>query len=141
MNEYISTAQFARSKESVIEHQQLIEECMKVFNDRSQNSANFKVIHSIKFLNDYTFEIRWASANPIDVLQAGRALRLFSDEMLKADGMREKIVGGKFLSYHTINAAESDPNSSNLELLEKIVNLIRTNPTDSRIEEIKKILK
>ena len=29
MNEYISTAQFARSKESVIEHQQLIEDCMK----------------------------------------------------------------------------------------------------------------
>lgn len=90
MNEYISTAQFARSKESVIEHQQLIEDCMKVFNERSQNSANFKVIHSIKFLNDYTFEIRWASANAIDVLQAGRALRLFSDEMLKADGMRKK---------------------------------------------------
>ena len=54
--------------------------------------------------------------------------------------MRKKIVGGKFLSYHTINAAESDPNSSNLELLEKMINLIRTNPTDPRIEEMRKIL-
>ena len=141
MNEYITTAQFARAKESVIVHKQLIEDCKSVFNKRSKNSANFKVIHSIAFLNDYTFEIRWASANPVDVLQAGRALRLFSDELLKAKGMRDKIVGGKFLSYQTIDASKTNTYTSELELLEKIITLLRTNPEDPRIAAIRDIMK
>lgn len=141
MNEYITTATFIKSKEKAIDHQDIIKKSMKEFNCKSKNSTNYKVIHSISFLNDYVFEIRWASANQINVLQAGRALRLFSNTMLQHKYMREKIIGGKFLSYHTIDASKSDTTSVNLEILEKIINIMKTNPTDPRLLTIQGILK
>lgn len=140
MNEYITTAHFVRSKESVIEHKELIDKCRDEFNRRSQSSSNYKVIHSITYPNDYVMEIRWGSANPIDVLQAGRALRLFADEMLKSKEMQEKVISGKFLSYHTINASPNDSTLSDIEMVERFANLLRTNPSSERVQKIREIL-
>ena len=85
-------------------------------------------------------EIRWGSANPIDVLQAGRTLRLFADELLKSEIMQKKVVSGKFLSYHTINASPNDASLSDIEMIERLANLLRTNPSSERIKEIREIL-
>lgn len=140
MNEYITTAQFVRAKENVKKYEEWIKKCMAIFNERSQSSSNYKVIHSITYPNDYTFEIRWASANPINILQAGRALRLFSDLMLEDDDIRKKIISGKFLSYRTVNAGSNDALSSGVQAIELLANLVRTNPSDERIEKIREIL-
>ncbi len=140
MNEYITSAHFIRSKESVSEHKELIEDCRVKFNERSQSSSNYKVIHNITYPNDYVMEIRWGSANPIDILQAGRTLRLFADELLKSEIMQKKVISGKFLSYHTINASPNDASLSDIEIIERLANLLRTNPSSERIKEIREIL-
>jgi thymidylate synthase len=139
MNEYISTAQFARSREKITPYKEMIKECVNVFNERSKTSSNYKKIKEINFLSDYSLEIRWVSANPIDILQAGRALRLFSDELLGKEGMREKVVGNRFLSYQTVLAQDSS-SINNLDLLEKLIHLIKNSPNDPKLSEIKKIL-
>lgn len=140
MYDYITTVHFARAKEEVKIHEDTIRECINYFNNQSRHSANYKQINQIEFLDNYNFQLRWVSANPINTLQAGRALRLFSDRLLKENGMKEKLVGGKFLAYSTTSLNDYSPEAAALELIGKIIQIVRNDPADERIKKIEEIV-